>query len=154
MTGLAPGLFFGLAAHYAIDQFHTEMDSITREALATTRRMLEEIFTNSRALGMEPVLMSIPMAVHVSDTLFADTLAYYDLDPARYDRHQLGHELRSVAERQDVTFLDLQAELAKDADPASLFFPLDRHLNAAGHARVGEILGSALSSIALKREKE
>ena len=154
MIGLAPGLMLGLAAHHAIDQFHTEMDSVTREALATTRRMLEEIFTSSRALGMEPVLMTIPLAIHVSDTLFADTLAYYGLDPSRYDRHQLGHELRSIAELHGVEFLDLQAELEKDADPASLFYPLDRHFNAAGHARVGEVLGRALSSMTLTREKE
>jgi lysophospholipase L1-like esterase len=107
-------------------------DPTTSAAVAATRAALARLADSCRARGIPLGLALLPDA-----RLLALERPVQDIDPGRPVALA-----RAIASALDVPLLDLTPDM--DANPLELFFPLDGHYNAAGHALAARSIARAL----------
>jgi len=66
--------------------------------------------------------------------------------PPGYDPYKLSADLRAIVEGYGGTYVDILPELRDLKDPAQYFFPVDGHLNDAGHALLAALLAKQLTA--------
>jgi hypothetical protein len=65
--------------------------------------------------------------------------------PAGFDPYKLGHELRSIIERYGGSYVDILPAFRSVPNPERLYFPMDGHPNADGHAIISSMLATELT---------
>lgn len=92
---------------------------------------MDRMASSFRAAGIPVALVYLPDRIRASLMKKHDDYPGLQPDSVR-DR------LRAAAEHYGMTFVDPTQVFQDSADPASLFYPADGHMNAAGHALVAE----------------
>jgi hypothetical protein len=106
--------------------------------------LLAEIDRLARAKGIPTLLLIIP------DQLQVQTDArVLGIQPADYEVQE---RLLEFSRRTGMPALDLRAPLraAYERDRVALYYPRDRHLNAIGHAIVGQALLEEIERLGLR----
>ena len=65
--------------------------------------------------------------------------------PAGYDPTRLGAEIQAIARKHGVTYINILPDFHHVRDPDQYFYPVDGHMNAAGHALLAGMLAKELS---------
>ena len=95
------------------------------------------------------VLVIVPTSMHVIpgqyELFFKSPLP--GLDAARHHKGESQRRLRELGKRLGVTVFDLTEPLAKDANAAANWLPIDRHLTARGHRVVADWLRPRLERL-------
>jgi lysophospholipase L1-like esterase len=112
-----------------------------RRQLEVTEQLLTQLAAECRALDVPLIVLSIPQQFQVLQQLTQGVRAG-DIDVAFYDRHfaELGRRVGFSW----VTTLDALVEAEK---PARLYYRLDGHLSADGHAIVAGVLADAITPL-------
>jgi lysophospholipase L1-like esterase len=109
-----------------------------RRQLAVTEQLLKQLAAECRALNVPLVVLSIPQQFQVLHRVTHGERAG-DIDVAFYDRY-----FADLGRRAGFTWVATLDALAKAEEPARLYYRLDGHLSADGHAVVAKVLADAL----------
>ncbi len=112
-----------------------------RRQLAVTEQLLKQLAAECRALNIPLVVLSIPQQFQVLYRVTQGVQAG-DIDVAFYDRY-----FADLGRRAGFTWVATLDALVEAEDPARLYFRLDGHLSADGHAVVGGVLADALKPL-------
>ena len=66
--------------------------------------------------------------------------------PTGYDPYKVSADVRTSITRHGGTYIDILPEFRSIPNPHKGYFPVDGHLNADGHAMVGQLLANALTT--------
>jgi lysophospholipase L1-like esterase len=102
--------------------------------LETTERVLGALSLLARSRGAGFLLVLLPTKQQSLPLQRAEWARVMGISPEDADLPQ--RALRAWARESGVEVVDLEPVLERDPRPASLFFRVDMHLSAAGHARV------------------
>lgn len=89
--------------------------------------LLGEMADRARAAGVPMMLVLGPQRIQT--TLLDDAVRPQGVDP-----HEIGRRLAAIAARHDVLFQDTLDGFATVNDPEAMFYAVDGHMNADGHA--------------------
>ena len=117
------------------------LSSRPRRQLAVTEQLLKQLAAECRSLNVPLVVLSIPQQFQVLYRV-AQVGQAGDIDVTFYDRH-----FAELGRRDGFTWVATLDQLTKAKEPARLFFRLDGHLSAEGHAVVGQVLADALTPL-------
>jgi lysophospholipase L1-like esterase len=109
-----------------------------RRQLAVTEQLLKQLAAECRALNVPLVVLSIPQQFQVLQQLTQGERAG-DIDVAFYDRY-----FAELGRRVGFTWVPTLDSLVEAEASARLYYRLDGHLSADGHAVVGKVLADAL----------
>jgi lysophospholipase L1-like esterase len=112
-----------------------------RRQLAVTEELFAQLAAECRALGVPLVIVSIPQQFQVLYRASQPDQGA-DIEVDYYDRH-----FAELGSRVGFTWVSTLDALASAADPGRLYFRLDGHLSAEGHAIVGDVLAGALTGL-------
>lgn len=103
--------------------------------------MIAELAQKSRDAGKLFVLISLPQRVQAAMLdIPGDQMEGYD--PRSFSR-----EIRSIALRAGVPYIDGFAGMSSGHHAADLYYPVDGHLNVQGHKWLGSVLSAALQQL-------
>ena len=109
--------------------------------LAVTEALLRQLAAECRALGVPLFVVSIPQQFQVLyHAARAEPAAGIEVD--FYDRHFAG-----LGASAGFTWVPTLEALAEAEEPGRLYYRLDGHLSAEGHAIVGAELANALTAV-------
>jgi len=109
-----------------------------RRQLAVTEELLKQLAAECRALNVPLIVLSIPQQFQVLQQLTQGERAG-DIDVAFYDRY-----FADLGRRVGFTWVATLDALVEAEEPARLYYRLDGHLSAEGHAVVAGVLADAL----------
>ncbi len=113
----------------------------TDDAVARLVRMADEE-------GLQVAAMLVPDIVQVDGPRWAATLEQLGIADDRHDPRQPNRLLRALLERRGVPVLDLIDTFDEAFDRGEpLYYPVDRHWTAAGHALAGRQLADFLAPL-------
>ena len=112
-----------------------------RRQLAVTEELLRQLAEECRTLGVPLMVVSIPQQFQV---LYLATRSQQtaDIEVDYYDRH-----FAALGARLGFTWVPTLQALAAAKHPGRLYYRLDGHLSADGHAIVGGALADALAPV-------
>jgi hypothetical protein len=99
---------------------------------------MAKVEAQARVAGVPVVVAFVPNRLQVVMTSMRDW-------PVGYDPYQLDNELRSIVERHGGTYIDILPSLRNVSRPEQLYFPVDGHPDANGHAIISAILAKELT---------
>ena len=109
-----------------------------RRQLAVTEQLLTQLAAECRSLGIPLVVLSIPQQFQVLHRLTSGPRAS-GIDVAFYDRH-----FADLGRRAGFTWVPTLDALVEADEPEHLYYRLDGHLSAEGHAVVAGVLADAI----------
>jgi lysophospholipase L1-like esterase len=115
-----------------------------RDQLAVTEQLLSQFAAECRALNVPLIVLSIPQQFQVLHRVLHGAQVK-DIDVALYDRH-----FAELGRRVGFTWVPTLDALAGEEQPARLYYRLDGHLSADGHAIVARVLADALNPSILR----
>lgn len=123
--------------------YEREPSEHDRRGFAMTVRLLREVVARARAAGIEPVLLLLPESWQVAVAQRPHWREQLRAQSADWRRPQ--KVIRQAFAGEDVVVIDALPSLARAArgdrpDATPTYYPGWRHLNARGHAVVGDLL--------------
>lgn len=115
--------------------YHRDAPRALAPAIAATDRALAELAERSRGAGFTLVALLIPSELQLDDERWEGALAGLGLDPEAHDPAVPERIFRRLLDRHAIPVVDPAPRLAaRMAAGEQVYFPLDRHWTAAGHA--------------------
>jgi len=111
-----------------------------------SQRWIDETIAVARKHDVPVAVVLIPDPLQVDEPRFAGMLSNLDLSPAEYARSTPDARLAEIATAAKAPVLDLLPAFERQTDPVSLYFPLDKHWTAAGHALAAEEMARFLAA--------
>jgi lysophospholipase L1-like esterase len=111
-----------------------------------TASLVEELRDTAQQAGARLVLLHLPLRYQIDDELWqrmCERHGYADPE-ADYDRGATAKRLGAVAAELGIPILDLAHAFAEEEDLAGLYFPINKHFSAQGHAVAGRAIAAFL----------
>lgn len=138
----------GSAPWYTLDQLRKTPDERTLHAFARTTELLNEMLDKCAQKGMSMAVISCPQQYELSPDLFGQVVRRYEVAENEVDRAAVTRFYQAWCQSHKVAFLDMAVPLTDAGkSPQDLFFRLDGHPNAQGHAIMAEALAGFLDII-------
>jgi hypothetical protein len=102
-------------------------DPVWRQRLDMFDTMLGDMAARAKAAGVPMMLVLAPARIQAA---LLDT----SVRPPGVDPFALGRDLGAIAARHGVIFQDALDDFARVKNPDSMFYPVDGHIDADGHA--------------------
>ncbi|MEW6071488.1 MAG: SGNH/GDSL hydrolase family protein [Planctomycetota bacterium] len=115
-------------------------------AWQATAASLRELREAAAEAGARLVLIDIPILYQLDDALWRRRCERHRLVEAGYDRAAAAKRLAAFAGNLGIPLLDLAAAFAAEPDPEVLYFPINKHLSAAGHDAAARAIAGFLAS--------
>jgi len=124
-----------------------ELTLDARKAYDRSRELLGELHDKVAATGAEFVVAMFSYRTTVEQEAYEALAAEVPDFANRYDMDRPARELAAILEGEGIAYLDLVPALraAYSASRTPLYFAIDGHFTAAGHALVAEVLGPELA---------
>jgi hypothetical protein len=116
-----------------------------------TRKLLVELRDVTRRRGLPLVVVLIPTLYQVHDAQWQEYLKIFDLDGKDFDVEQPQRLLRAFCDEEGIDCVDVLPRLREGEAREPLYFRVDSHLNAAGHALVAQALAEHLLDSGIAR---
>ena len=127
--------------------YHVPLEPLWEQGWDTTAAILAELKRQVEGDGAALAVVVLPAQEQVVPGAWDLTLATFPaMQSQTWDLDQPNRRLAGILDSLGIPYLDL-LPVFRAADGASLFFPIDRHWNEAGHALAGEALASWLQSL-------
>jgi hypothetical protein len=111
-----------------------------------TRKLFEQLLDLTDRRGLPLVVLLIPTMYQVHDAQWQEYLEIFEVDGSAFDLEQPQRLLGGLCAEEGIDCLDLLPRLREADAREPLYFRVDSHLNAAGHALVAEALAEHLLS--------
>jgi len=124
-------------------------DAETAARWRVTEALLVELRDRARAAGSRFVVFWVPSKAAVHDDVWGATREAYRMSDEAWSPTADADMLRAICGRASLECLvpleEFRARSAALGEPGALYFPIDGHWTAAGHALAAEVLASALA---------
>src|SRR5690606_25417389 len=112
------------------------------ELWARYEEHLQELSALCTPHGARLVVLNIPQEYQTRTAVWRQLVDSGEIDPARTDRDLIGKQLTAICGRTGVALCDLVPAFraTPPAPGTTRFFPVNKHLNAAGNAFTAEVL--------------
>ena len=111
-----------------------------------TREVLRELRDVTARHGLPLVVLLIPTQHQVHEARWQEYLEIFEVDPDAFDLEQPQRLLTAFCAEEGIDCLDALPPLRRQGAGTPLYFRVDSHLNAAGHAALGELLADRFAA--------
>lgn len=105
-----------------------------------------EIGKKAKAAGVPIVVVMVPTRAQAAMISMAEW-------PADFDPYKLDKELASISARHGATYIDILPQFRATPNPERLFYPIDGHPDAEGHAILTQFIAKELTGGAVSELK-
>jgi lysophospholipase L1-like esterase len=117
----------------AASLYEAETNALAQEAMTATGEALDRFAELARERAFAPLALVIPDLIQLDPQRWADLARQLDLPPASHDLARPNRLLLEQLAGRGIPALDLLPSFrTAQAEGASLYFPIDRHLTVAG----------------------
>lgn len=109
------------------DFMRSPMPPRWQDALHAFDVAMGKVARGARERGVPVTLLFVPQRAEAA-------MASSRIEQAGFDPRQLPRMLRAIADKNGVAFADMLPEIPSDTPSATIFYPVNGHINAAGHA--------------------
>ncbi|MFQ5603191.1 MAG: SGNH/GDSL hydrolase family protein [bacterium] len=130
----------GLRPYFFPPVFWRDIPQNIQEDWDRTFQVLEKIAQVCALSGAKPVCVLIPARYQVHEAIWNKFVDVYDIDLEKVDLQLPQKLFVDFFQKQKIAFLDLLPPFRTAGKNELLYFPMDGHWNAAGHALSAELI--------------
>lgn len=124
-------------------------DPLIVDALVRMKTELSAIYETCKQLHIYPIVVNIPTPYYASDEDRSNVhaLGFYTTEHEVEEVLESTHRVHELVEGIGFEWINLTPQLQQAALHDRLYFPLDGHLTASGHAVISQLIAAELQSL-------